>query len=100
LPCVASCSFDEFTFDGQLDNYIAEYLEGTANPRAYGKPLKGNLIGFWRYQVGDYRLIADIQDNIFTILVMKVGHRREIYRCCWGYFFGRDLLPSSIMVLG
>ena len=64
----------------QIDNYIAEYLEGTANPREYGKPLKGRLAGFWRYQIGDYRLIADIQDNIFTIWVMKVGHRREIYR--------------------
>lgn len=64
----------------QFDNYISEYLEGTTNPRAYGKPLKGSLIGFWRYQIGDYRLIADIQDNIFTIWVMKVSHRREIYR--------------------
>jgi mRNA interferase RelE/StbE len=64
----------------QIDNYIAEYLEGTTNPREYGKPLKGRLIGFWRYQIGDYRLISDIQDNIFTIWVMKVGHRREVYR--------------------
>lgn len=63
----------------QIDNFIAEYLEGTGNPRAHGKPLKGNLIGFWRYQVGDFRLIADIQDYVLTIWVMKVGHRREIY---------------------
>jgi len=63
----------------QIDNYIAEYLEGTNNPRAYGKPLKGNLMGFWRYQIGDYRLITDIQDAVLTIWVMKVGHRREIY---------------------
>ena len=64
----------------QIDNYIAEYLEGTANPREYGKPLKGRLVGFWRYQIGDYCLIADIQDNTLTIWVMKVGHRRESYR--------------------
>jgi mRNA interferase RelE/StbE len=64
----------------QIDNYIAEYLEGKANPREYGKLLKGRLIGFWRYQIGDYRLIADMQDNIFTIWVMKAGHRREAYR--------------------
>ena len=64
----------------QIDNYIAEYLEGASNPREYGKPLKGRLVGFWRYQIGDYRLIADIQDNVFTIWVMKVGHRREVYR--------------------
>ena len=64
----------------QIDNYISEYLEEKTNPREYGKPLKSRLVGFWRYQIGDYRLIADIQDNIFTIWVMKVGHRREIYR--------------------
>jgi len=63
----------------QIDNFIAEYLEDTHNPRAYGKPLKGNLIGFWRYQIGNYRLITDIQDNVLTVLVMKVGHRKEIY---------------------
>ncbi|MCL2500241.1 MAG: type II toxin-antitoxin system RelE/ParE family toxin [Defluviitaleaceae bacterium] len=63
----------------QIDNYIFEYLEGTTNPRAHGKPLKGNLIGFWRYQIGNFRLIVDIQDNILTIWVIKVGHRKEIY---------------------
>ena len=64
----------------QIGNYIMEYLEGTPNPRAYGKPLKGRLVGFWRYEVGDYRLIADIQDDVFIIWVMKVGHRREVYK--------------------
>jgi len=64
----------------QIGNYIAEYLEGSNDPREYGKPLKGRLIGFWRYQIGDYRLIADIRDDVLTIWVMKVGHRREIYR--------------------
>lgn len=64
----------------QIDDYIEEHLEGTANPRKYGKPLKGHLAGFWRYQIGDYRLVADIQDNICAILVLKVGHRREVYR--------------------
>ena len=64
----------------QIDSFIADYLEGTASPRAHGKPLKGALAGFWRYQVGNYRLIADIQDNVCTIFVVKVGHRREIYR--------------------
>ena len=64
----------------QIDNYIAEYLESTANPREHGKPLKGRLVGFWRYQIGEYRMIADIQDYVFTVWVMKVGHRRGAYR--------------------
>ena len=64
----------------QIDNYIAEYLEGTTNPREYGKPLKGRLIGFWRYQIGGYHLIADIQDNVFTVWAIKAERRHEAYR--------------------
>ena len=61
-------------------DWIDEHLEGCENPRAYGKPLKGNRKGYWRYRVGDYRIIADIQDNKILILVTEVGHRREIYK--------------------
>jgi len=52
------------------------------DPRSHGKPLTGKLQGYWRYEVGKYRLICDIQDNICKVLVVKVkvGHRREVYR--------------------
>lgn len=68
-------------FDSRLIlQWIRNHLEGIENPRQIGKGLVGNKSGFWRYRVGNYRLIADIQDEIVTILIVQVGHRREIYK--------------------
>lgn len=50
------------------------------DPRAVGEPLKGELSEFWRYRIGDYRLYTTILDETLTVLVVKLGHRREIYR--------------------
>jgi len=50
------------------------------DPRTLGKALTGELEGLWRYRVGDYRLICRIEDWAVTILVLEIGHRREIYR--------------------
>ena len=49
------------------------------NPRLHGKGLTANRLGQWRYRIGDYRLICDIQDNKLVIVMIDVGHRREIY---------------------
>ena len=49
------------------------------DPRLYGKPLTGELSGYWSYRIGDYRVIADIEDETFTIIAIDVGHRRDIY---------------------
>jgi len=50
-------------------------------PRSIGAPLSGVTFGeFWKYRVGDYRIIADIQDQKLTVLVLHAGHRREIYK--------------------
>ncbi len=50
-------------------------------PRALGSALTGSSLGaFWRYRVGDYRVICDIQDDALCILVIETGHRKEIYR--------------------
>ena len=62
-----------------LFEWIDKNLEGCTDPRAHGKPLSANRAGQWRYRVGDYRIIADIQDGKLVILVIAVGHRREIY---------------------
>lgn len=59
--------------------WIYKNLIDTENPRIHGKELKGNLKCFWRYRVGNYRLLADIQDETVTILSIKIGHRKEIY---------------------
>jgi mRNA interferase RelE/StbE len=61
-------------------NYLSERIEGSKNPRHFGEPLKGNKAGWWRYRVGDYRIICQFQDEKVTVLVLAIGHRREIYR--------------------
>ena len=60
--------------------WIRKNLEGCTNPRQHGKGLVGDKSGQWRYRVGDYRLLADIQDERVIILILNVGHRRDIYR--------------------
>ncbi len=50
------------------------------DPRALGEVLHGRLSDFWKYRVGDYRLICEIQDGKLTVLVLKLGHRREVYQ--------------------
>ncbi|WP_338151633.1 type II toxin-antitoxin system RelE/ParE family toxin [Listeria aquatica] len=60
-------------------SWIEKHLEGTDNPRVYGKSLVGNRGGQWRYRVGDYRLIAEIKDQEVVILILDIGHRRMIY---------------------
>lgn len=59
--------------------WIEKNLDGCENPRIFGKPLSANRKGQWRYRVGDYRILTDIRDNELIILVINVGHRRDIY---------------------
>ena len=60
--------------------WVRKNLEGCENPRAHGRGLTANLSGKWRYRVGDYRLLADIQDDKVVIMMLRVGHRSEIYK--------------------
>jgi mRNA interferase RelE/StbE len=60
--------------------WISKNLANSENPYIHGKSLQGNLKGKWRYRVGDYRLIANIDDENIIILVLVIGHRREIYK--------------------
>jgi mRNA interferase RelE/StbE len=50
------------------------------DPRSIGSALTGDLGGLWRWRIGDYRIIAKIEDERITILVVRIGHRREVYR--------------------
>jgi mRNA interferase RelE/StbE len=51
------------------------------DPRSIGGALKGSKLGaFWKYRVGDYRIIASIEDNALLILVVRVGNRKEVYK--------------------
>ena len=64
----------------QIIAYLDERIEGSHNPRSIGKPLRSDFAGLWRYRVGDYRVLCQIQDRAVLVLVVAVGHRREIYR--------------------
>jgi mRNA interferase RelE/StbE len=59
--------------------WIRKNLEDCENPRIFGKGLTANKSGQWRYRVGDYRLLAEIEDNKIIILILNIGHRRDIY---------------------
>lgn len=50
------------------------------DPRSTGKALVGNMAGLWRYRVGDYRIICEIEDDVLLVLVVDVAHRSEVYR--------------------
>ncbi|MCD7727289.1 MAG: type II toxin-antitoxin system RelE/ParE family toxin [Ruminococcus sp.] len=59
--------------------WIEKNLVNCENPRAFGKGLTANRRGQWRYRIGDYRLICEIEDDKLVILALSVGHRRDVY---------------------
>jgi len=61
-------------------HFLRERLAPVSDPRQWGKALPGEKRGLWRCRVGDYRLICDIQDKRITILVLELGHRKDVYR--------------------
>ena len=65
----------------RIVNFMDERIASAADPRSIGKALTGPSFGaFWRYRVGDYRIICDIQNGALRVLVIEVGNRREVYR--------------------
>ncbi|MBR2858157.1 type II toxin-antitoxin system RelE/ParE family toxin [bacterium] len=69
---------DRFT-QKQIKEWLMKHIEGTTNPRNQGKGLVSNRSGQWRYRIGNYRVIVNINDNTLLILGLEVGHRRDIY---------------------
>jgi mRNA interferase RelE/StbE len=69
--------------DKQAQKNILRYLRNriavSDDPRNFGQALRANLSGLWKYRVGNYRIICSINDNELTVLVLRVGHRRQIY---------------------
>lgn len=62
-------------------SYLYTRLATLDDPRSIGEPLKGSRLGaFWKYRVGDYRIIASIEDDILRILVVKIGNRGNVYQ--------------------
>lgn len=69
--------------DRQVAKRITDKLREISqldDPRSTGRALVGNLAGLWRYRVGDYRIVCDIEDGVLVVLVVDVAHRREVYR--------------------
>jgi len=70
--------------DRQVARRIVDFMDSriaaSANPRATGAALSGDQKGLWRYRVGDYRVICDIRDAVVVVLVLRIGHRRQVYR--------------------
>ena len=64
----------------RIVRFLRQRVAASENPRLLGKPLRGDRAGLWRFRVGDYRLICDIQEQRVTVLVLYVAHRKEAYR--------------------
>ncbi len=64
----------------RITSFLRERVVNGDDPRSTGKALTGSLGGLWRYRIGDYRIICEIQDGALCVLVVQLGHRREVYR--------------------
>ena len=64
----------------RIVDFMDECVAPSDDPRELGKALRGSLGDLWRYRVGDYRILCDIQDGVLTVLVLQIGNRREVYR--------------------
>ena len=85
IEYLASVRKDVRKLDPQVRMRIREFLERRVadleDPRALGEALKGPELGaFWKYRVGDYRIICVIEDAVLRVLVVRIGNRREVYR--------------------
>ena len=63
----------------RLIDWLEDRIDGCKNPRHFGEPLRGEMAGLWRYRIGDFRFVCEIQDQQLVVLALAVGHRREIY---------------------
>ena len=60
-------------------NYLFNRIATNEDPRRFGEPLRKDLTGLWKYRIGNYRVICDIQDDALIVLVVRIGHRRRVY---------------------
>ncbi len=67
------------TTQAKILRYLETRLETEEDPRRFGKPLRRDLSGFWRYRVEDYRIICRIEEGKMIVLVVDVDHRKDIY---------------------
>ena len=61
--------------------FLRDRVQGSDDPRRHGEPLRGPEVGkYWKYRVGDYRIICAIHDDRVAVVIVRIGHRREVYR--------------------
>ena len=63
----------------KIIQFLDERVQGANNPRQFGKALKGDLGKYWRYRIENYRILCEIKDDTLIVLVVKAGHRRDVY---------------------
>lgn len=63
----------------QIIGFLREKIATTEDPRRFGKALQAKLSGFWRYHIGDYRVVCCIEHQVITVLVLRIGHRKDVY---------------------
>ena len=84
IQYLSSVKKDTDKLDPQVKRRIKDFLENRIacleDPRSVGESLNGTLSEFWKYRVGDYRIICEIKDNELIILAVKIGNRREVYK--------------------
>jgi mRNA interferase RelE/StbE len=65
----------------RIVKFLGQRVAKLEDPRSIGAALKGSVLGdFWKYRVGDYRIVAEIQDKVLRIYVVQIGDRKEVYR--------------------
>ena len=65
----------------RIINFLHKRVLAAEHPRAVGEPLRGPKLGrFWKYRVGDFRVIAEIEDSVLVIFVVRIGHRSNVYK--------------------
>jgi mRNA interferase RelE/StbE len=63
----------------RITKYLRTKLATANDPRRFGQPLRGDLHGLWRYRVADYRVLARIEEQRLLVLVVRIGHRKDVY---------------------
>ena len=66
---------------GRILRFLDDRIASLDDPRGIGEALRGPVLGrFWKYRVGDHRVIVEIRDDVLLILVVRIGHRKDVYR--------------------
>ena len=63
----------------EIRTFLDRRIRGSVNPAAFGKPLRGDKKGFWRYRVRDYRLLCRLEKSVLIVVVIAIGHRSTVY---------------------